>query len=69
MDSLLTYGQVAKLLRVSVRTVQSLYYDEKLKGLKVGRQVRFTEDSIRQFIETPKRSIDSIKVNHGKRWE
>jgi excisionase family DNA binding protein len=51
LGPMLTYKDVAKILKVSERTVQTLYYEGKLKGIKVGkRNVRFTNDWIRNYI-------------------
>ncbi len=47
---LLTYKDVAKLLRVSERTVWTLVKEGKLKACRIGRLVRFTLESVREYL-------------------
>jgi excisionase family DNA binding protein len=49
---LLTLRQVAEWLQVSDRTVHRLLADGKLQGLKVGRQWRFTETEVRNYLDS-----------------
>ena len=52
MSALLTYGDVAEKLQLSVRTIQEMKEDGTLKGFKVGkRAVRFHPEDIDAYIK------------------
>lgn len=63
---LLTLKEVQEILQLSQRTVFRLIDQEKLKGFKVGREWRFEESDIDDFIqrqrEETRRSSNSDKV-------
>jgi len=51
MEEMLTVAEVAKALRVSVRTVYNLLEAETIRGVRVGRAWRVPESALREFIE------------------
>ena len=51
---LLTYGQAAKELQVSARTVWSLVDDGRLRAVRFGHTVRIDRVDLEAFIETAK---------------
>ena len=51
MNALMSKREVAKLLAVSVRTIERLVARGKLKTVKVGGCVRFRAKEIEQVIE------------------
>jgi len=48
---LLTPNEVAKILKVNVRTVTNLIRAGELKGVKVGRVWRIKEEDLQAFID------------------
>lgn len=55
---LLTVKQVQDILHLSERTVFRLIQRKELKGFKVGREWRFEQSDIDNFIERQRRKID-----------
>jgi len=51
MESLLTLGEVAELLKVSERTVLRRVEAGELVGVKVGRAWRFTREDLQNYLE------------------
>lgn len=54
MDEVLTLDEVAKLLKVSKRTVQREVEQERLVGFHVGRALRFYRSSVDDYAEKQK---------------
>jgi excisionase family DNA binding protein len=50
LDHLATTEDVAKLARVSKRTVQAWFYSGVIPGLKIGRLVRFRLPEVRRAL-------------------
>ena len=48
---LLTVEEVARYLDVTGKTVRRLITDEKLAGIKVGREYRITKAALEKFLE------------------
>ena len=59
LPPLLTYAQVAKVLNVTPRTVQTLVADGKLPAARFGRNVRIDPADLRRFIDDAKREGDA----------
>lgn len=55
---LLNVKQVQDILHLSERTVFRLIQRKELKGFKVGREWRFEQSDIDNFIERQRRKID-----------
>ena len=51
MSTLFNTKEAGERLRISESTVRRLFRGHKLKGLKVGRGLRFTKEEILSFIE------------------
>lgn len=51
IEQLYNVEEVAKILRVSKHTVRAWYYQGRLKGIKLGRRLVFSEKSIRNLID------------------
>jgi excisionase family DNA binding protein len=51
MPALYNAKEAGERLRISESTVYRLLRTQKLKGLKIGRALRFTEEEILSFIE------------------
>jgi excisionase family DNA binding protein len=58
MRTLLTAKQAGERLRVSESTVFRLLRRRQLKGVKLGRALRFTEAELRDFIERHREQIE-----------
>ena len=50
MEKMLTAGEIAEALRVSVRTVYNLLEAGALRGVRVGRAWRVPESALQEFI-------------------
>ena len=52
MESLKTYttGEVAEILKVTQRSVYNYLKADQIKGIRVGREYRFTEEAIKDFM-------------------
>lgn len=50
MPPLLTPSEVADRLRVSANTVRSLIRSGEIESIRVGRQLRVSEDALSRFI-------------------
>jgi len=44
-----TCKEIAKMFRVSLRTVYNWIYSGRLPAIKIGRDYRITDDDIKQF--------------------
>jgi excisionase family DNA binding protein len=61
MSRLFNTKEAGERLRISESTVYRLLRAHKLKGLKIGRALRFTEEEILSFIERHREQITSEK--------
>ena len=52
-EHLLTAKEVASFLKIPLSTLYSLTKQGKLKGIKVGKHWRYTEDDLHRFLEHP----------------
>lgn len=52
LPSLITEKQVAQLLGVCERTVWKLRNDKKIRCVKIGAAVRYTQEEVSRFIES-----------------
>jgi excisionase family DNA binding protein len=59
MRTLFNTKEAGKRLRISESTVRRLFKGHKLKGSKVGRGLRFTEEDILSFIERHREHVES----------
>jgi excisionase family DNA binding protein len=50
LDKYYTVEEVAKRLKVSPRTVLELHRTGKVKATKVGRELRFSETSLKEYL-------------------
>ena len=64
-EKLLTYREVAEVLRCSERTVQSRVKNGDIKPLYNGRLVLFTEECIHEFLytKTPNKQMELQQVD------
>jgi len=46
-----TTEEVAKMLKLNVRTVRAMINQKRLRAVKIGNEYRVTDDHLRQFIE------------------
>jgi excisionase family DNA binding protein len=53
--------EAGERLRISESTVYRLLRAHKLKGLKIGRALRFTEEEILSFIERHREQVEPEK--------
>lgn len=60
MEEMLTLGEVAKRLKVSVKTIRRWLQEGRLTGFKMGKLWRVKETELEAFIErqTPQRKED-----------
>ena len=65
MDGLLTYKDVARLLKVSDRTVWELVKKGKLKAYKVQHQVRIRVSAVEDYLRA---SAVKSRSDYGKCW-
>ena len=49
-----TPKEVAEILKTSERTVQEMFRSRKLKGIKVGKSWRISDEELQFFIDNPK---------------
>jgi excisionase family DNA binding protein len=54
MNEVLNLDEVAKLLKVSKRTVQREVELGKLEAFKVGRALRFTKQAVEEYMQNQK---------------
>jgi excisionase family DNA binding protein len=54
-----TIEEVADTLRVSATTVYQLAQQGKLRGNRVGRQWRFTDEQIREYLESTRETANA----------
>ena len=58
MSTLFNTKKAGERLRISESTVRRLFRGHQLKGLKVGRGLRFTEEEILAFIERHREQVE-----------
>lgn len=56
LDPILSLGEVADVLKVSIPTLKRHLYAGKLKGRKVGRQWRIEKEEVRRYYENQEQS-------------
>ena len=61
MSTLFNTKEAGERLRISESTVRRLFRGHQLKGLKVGRGLRFTEEEILAFIERHREHVEPEK--------
>ena len=61
MESSFNTKEAGERLRISESTVRRLFRRQQLKGLKVGRGLRFTEEEILAFIERHREQVEPEK--------
>ena len=61
MSILFSAEEAGERLRISESTVYRLFRRHKLKGIKVGRGLRFTEEEIIAFIERHREQVEPEK--------
>jgi PTS system nitrogen regulatory IIA component len=59
MKQTLTVSEVAKMLQMSETSIYKYAEDGKLPSVKIGSNLRFTEDQINQFIFNHTKSLKS----------
>jgi len=59
MSRLFNTKEAAARLRISESTVQRLFRKQQLRGVKIGRALRFTEVNISTFIERHREVVES----------
>ena len=63
-SSLLTKRDVARLLSVSIRTVDNLRKERNLRSVKIGELVRFDMKDIQEFINRRRSRRPPLFVSH-----
>ena len=58
MSTLFTAKEAGERLRISESTVYRLLRGRQLKGLKIGRALRFTEEELMDFIERHREQVE-----------
>ena len=58
MSTLFNTKEAGERLRISESTVRRLFRGHQLKGLKVGRGLRFAEEEILAFIERHREQVE-----------
>jgi excisionase family DNA binding protein len=61
MSILFNTKEAGERLRISESTVRRLFRGHQLKGLKIGRGLRFTEEEILAFIERHREEVEPEK--------
>ena len=61
MSTLFNTKEAGERLRISESTVRRLFRGHQLKGLKVGRGLRFAEEEILAFIERHREQVEPEK--------
>jgi excisionase family DNA binding protein len=61
MSTLFNTKEAGERLRISESTVRRLFRGHQLKGLKVGRRLRFAEEEILAFIERHREQVEPEK--------
>lgn len=59
MESILTLPELATFLKVSEDTIYRLISDGKIEAIKVGSQWRFTEEQVKDYLDS--RTIKVVK--------
>ena len=65
MSTLFNTKEAGERLRISESTVRRLFRGHQLKGLKIGRGLRFTEEEILSFIERHREEVEPEKQPTG----
>jgi excisionase family DNA binding protein len=63
MRTLLTVKEAGERLRIIESTVFRLLRGRQLKGVKIGRALRFTEEELRDFIERHREQVEPEMQN------
>ena len=50
-DKFLTPGEIARLLKVHLRTVERIMKRREIQYVKIGRQYRITEKALNQYLK------------------
>jgi excisionase family DNA binding protein len=50
LDKYYTVDEVAETLKVSPRTVLELHRSDKIRAVKVGRELRFSETELKRYL-------------------
>ncbi len=67
IQKLLSAKDVAEILGISVKTVNKLVRDAKLGCVQVtGKERRFTEEQIREYIESRSSKVQIDRTIHGR---
>ena len=59
VENIFSVKEAANILKVSKYTIRAWYYQHKLKGIKLGRRVMFSEQELQALIN------DGKKLNRG----
>lgn len=51
VSKIYTPKEVAEILKTSERTVQEMFRSRKLKGMKVGKSWRISDEALQDFID------------------
>lgn len=60
MTAILTLEEAAKRLKISSRTLYDLCRDGKIPHARVGRQIRFTSESLEDWLERQTQQQETI---------
>lgn len=53
--------EAANILNVSTHTIRAWYYQGRLKGIRLGRRVMFSEEELQKFIDQGK-ELDRTEI-------
>jgi len=69
MPNLYTPAQVADYLHVSRGTIYSMLSRGQLESMKVGRSRRFTEQQIRDYLDSNRANgrVEMVQLSHNKK--
>lgn len=71
LNRLTTINDIALVLNVSPHTVRRAYKSGKLKGYKIGRLIRFTQEDVKDWcgIHVPPKISEVYKIQRRKKNE
>ena len=55
VENIHSVKEAAKILKVSKHTIRAWFYQSRLKGIKLGRRVMFSEKELQGLIDKGKR--------------
>jgi len=61
MVELLTSNEIAKMLKVSKKTIYRMIDDGRLRGSKIGKEWRFKKDKLEKWLERQERKYINIE--------